>query len=125
MYQTLTLCEGAGAARLWFCMASFVLLGFHNSLNTNPKWSGTSDSILTFQQFAWIISWFCMASLPQLLVLFGFHNSLNTNPKRSGTSDSILTFQQFAWIISCFCFVWLLSRSAWFCVASATRLIQI
>ena len=77
----------------WFCAASFlqllVLFGFHNS---NPKWSGTSDFILTFQQFAWILSWFCAASFPQLLVLFGFHNSLNTNPKRSGTSDFILTF---------------------------------
>ena len=81
-----------------FCMNYLLVLygffpGFHNSLNTNPKRSGTSDSILTFEQFA-IISWFCMASFPQLLVLCSFHNSLNTNPKRSGTSDFILTFVQ-------------------------------
>ncbi len=78
-------------------MASFpqllFLFGFHNLLNTNPKRSGTSDSILTFEQFA-IISWFCLASFPQPLVLCGFHNTLNTNPKQSGTSDFILTFVQ-------------------------------
>ena len=82
-------------------MASFiqllVLFGFHNSLNTNPKRSETVDLILTFEQFAWILS--CAASFLQLLVLFGFHNSLNTNLKRSGTSDFILTFEQFAWIL--------------------------
>ena len=75
-------------------MASFpqllVLFGFHNSLNTNPKRSGTS---LTFEQLAWILSRFFEASFPQLLVLFGFHYLINTNPKRSGTSDFILTVQ--------------------------------
>ena len=69
----------------WFCAVSTT------RLIQNPKRSVTLDSI---EQFEWIISWFCMASLPQLLVLFGFHNSLNTNPKRSGTSDFILTFVQ-------------------------------
>ena len=43
-------------------MASFtqllVLFGFHNSLNTNSKRSGTVDLLLTFEQFAWILS--CM-----------------------------------------------------------------
>ena len=35
--------------------ACMVLFGFRNSLNTNPKGSGTSDHfILTFEQFAWI-----------------------------------------------------------------------
>ena len=65
----------------WFCVASFlqllVLFGFHNSLNTNPKRSGTSVSIFTFQQFVWIISWFvrllshsswfCVASTTHLI----------------------------------------------------------
>ena len=33
------------------CMDSLVLFGFHNSLNINPKQSGTSN-------FTWILSWF-------------------------------------------------------------------
>ena len=77
-----------------------VLFGFHNSLNTNPKRSGTLDFILTFEQLAWILSCMVLCGFfPQLLVLFGFHNLLNTNPRRSGTSDFILTFEQFAWIL--------------------------
>ena len=94
-----------------------VLFGFHNLLNTNPKRSGTSDSILTFEQPA-IISWFCMASFPPRVIISWFlwllphslqlspgfvwllshscgtNNPLNTNPKRSRTSDFILTFVQ-------------------------------
>ena len=62
-----------------------------------------------------------MASFPQLLVLFGFHNSLNTNLKWSETSD----FNLRAVSMDSPGFVWLLSHSSWFCLASTTRLIQI
>ena len=103
-------------------MASFtqllVLFGFHNSLNTNPKRSGTVVRFtLTFEQFAWILSCMvCVASFLQLLVLFGF---------QSGTehriSFSLLnTLHGFSPG-----FVWLLSHSSWFCLASTTRLKQI
>ena len=111
----------------WFCVAPFpqllVLFGFHNSLNTNPKRSGTPHFILTFEQLAWILSWFvqllshnswfCLASTTRLiqirngavhrisfLIRFspGFVRLLQldyTNPKkRSGTSDFILTCVQ-------------------------------
>ena len=136
-----------------FCLASFpqllVLFGFHNSLNINPKQSGTSD-------FAWILSWF-VGSFPQLLVLFGFHNSLNAKLKRRGTSDFILNLILFWFCMASFPqllvlfgftarliqirngaehrisflirfspgFVWLLSHSSWFCLAPTTCLIQI
>ena len=79
-------------------MASFlqflVLIGFHNSLNTNSKWSGTSDfiDILLDSLHGFSSLLVCVTSFPQLLVLFGFHNSLNINPKRSGTSDLILSW---------------------------------
>ena len=71
----------------WFCLNSTTCL--------IQIRSGAEHRIpfLTFKQFA-IISWFCVASFPQLLVLCGFHNSLNTNPKRSRTSDFVLTFVQ-------------------------------
>ena len=85
----------------WFCMASLpqllVLFGFHNSRNTNPKRSGTSDFILTFEQFAWI-PLVCVASFPQLLVLFGFHNSLNTI--RNGAEHRISFLGPYSVIIS-------------------------
>ena len=94
---------------LLVCLASFpqllVLFGFHNSLNINPKRSGTSDFILSwFVQLFSHSSWFCAAFFPQLLVLCGFFPTAPsfvrlpqldyTNPKRSGTSDFILTFVQ-------------------------------
>ena len=101
-----------------------VLFGFHNSLNTNPKRSGTSDSILTFQQFAWILSWFCLASFLQLLVLFGFHNSLNIQI-RSGAEHRISFLPLSSLHGFSPGFVRLLSYSSWFCLASTTRLIQI
>ena len=100
------------------CMASFpqllVLFGFHNSLNTNPKRSRTSDFILTFEQFAWILSWFCLASTTRLIQI------------RNGAEHRI----SFLLLNSLhgFCrspgFVRLLSHSSWFCLASTTRLIQ-
>ena len=62
----------------WFCFASTTRL--------IQIRSGTSDSILTFEQFAWIISWVCMASFPQLLVLCGFHYLIQI---RSGAEHRI------------------------------------
>ena len=88
----LRLCRSSLHGFFWFCLASFpqllVLFGFHDSLNTNPKRSGTSDFILNLI----------------LLVLYGFFPTAPgfvrlpqldyTNPKWSGTSDFILTFVQ-------------------------------
>ena len=64
-----------------FAWIPLVLFGFHNSLNTNPKRSGTLDFILTFEQLAWILSWFvwllshsswlCMASTIRLIQIQG------------------------------------------------------
>ena len=120
-----------------------VLFGFHNSLNTNLKRSGTSNFIHTFEQFAWILSRFCTASFPQLLVLFGFHNLLNTNcffPEHISCAvcsvTTIIIIRNVAEHRISFSllnslhgfssgFVWLLSHSSWFCLASTTRLIQI
>ena len=93
----LLLCRSSLHGFSWFCVPQLlVLFGFHNSLNTDLKWSRTSDFILTFEQFSWILSWFCVASFPQLLVLFGFHNLLNTNLKRRGTLDFIQLFRAVA-----------------------------
>ena len=100
-----------------------VLFGFHNSLNTNPKRIGTSDFILTFEQFAWILSrfseasshnsWFCLASTNHIIQI------------RSGTEHRI----SFSFLNSLHGFspgfVWLLPHSSSFCLASTTRLIQI
>ena len=115
--------------------SSLVLCGFHNSLNTNPKWNGTPDSILTFQQFAWIsyllvlygftpyIPRFCMAPFPTapgFVMAFLTHSSWFCLASttcliqiRSGTEHRIpfLLLSSFAWIISWL--VWLLSHSSY------------
>ena len=117
----LRLCRSSLHGFSWFCVASFsqllVLFGFYNSLNTNPKRSGTPDFILTFERFAWILSWFlwllshnswfCLASTTRLIQI------------RNGAEHRIL------FLIDSPGFVRLLSRSSWFCLASTTRLIQI
>ena len=68
----LRLCRSSLHGFFWFCLASFpqllVLFGFHDSLNTNPKRSGTSDFILN------LILLVLYGFSPLLLVLCGFHN---------------------------------------------------
>ena len=96
----------------WFCLASTTrLIQIRNGAEHRISFL-LLNSLHGFSPgFAWILSRFCVASFPQLLVLCRFHNSLISNPKQSGTLDFILTFEQFAWILS------------WFCVASFLQLL--
>ena len=63
-----------------------------------------------------------MASFPQLLVLFGFHNSQSEAEQSIGFHSYVCAG---AVCMDSPGFVWLLSHSSWFCLASTTRLIQI
>ena len=117
----LLLCRSSLHEFPWFRVASLpqllVLFGFNNSLNTNTKRSGTSDFILTFEQFTWILSWFlwrlshnswfCLASTTRLIQI------------RNGAEHRISFYFDSPG------FVRLLSHSSWFCLASTTHLIQI